>query len=210
MFDNSPVSGICGQRPVYGCVLIGGKSTRLGKPKHLLERDNKSWLEHTVEIISQVAEQTVIAGEAALPEKLRNCIRLQDVPGIDGPMAGILAAMRWAPQVSWLVTACDLPNLSVEALRWLLATRGPNVWATLPKLHDKTHVEPLLAHYDFHSRDLLEKLAGEKNFSLNSLAGNSNVLTATPPPELTSAWSNINTPEQLQDYLDANAIGGQQ
>ena len=210
MFDNSPVSGIGGQTPVYGCVLIGGKSNRLGTPKHLLEVEGNTWLDRTVEILRQVTDQTVIVGDGDLPASLQDCIRLQDVPGIDGPMAGILAAMRWATQASWLVTACDLPNLSVEALRWLLKTRRPDVWATLPKLSNKTHVEPLLAHYDFRSRGLLEELARERKFSLNSLADNSNVLTATPPPELTSAWSNINTPEQLQDYLDANAIGGQQ
>ena len=208
MLENLPAFGICSQTPVFGCVLIGGKSTRLGRPKHLLERDGKTWLEHTVELLRQVTEQTVVVGTGTLPEKLRDCVRLHDAPKIDGPMAGVLAAMRWAPQVSWLVTACDLPGLSVEALRWLLTTRRPGIWATLPKLQNKTNVEPLLAHYDFRSRTLLEELARQRKFSLNLLAAGSKVLSAAPPAELTPTWSNINTPEQLQNYLDTTGPDG--
>ncbi|NIA06159.1 MAG: NTP transferase domain-containing protein [Actinobacteria bacterium] len=188
--------------PVFGCVLIGGKSTRLGKPKHLLERNGKTWLEHTVELLRQVTDRTVIAGVGMLPEKLRDCVRLYDAPKIDGPMAGVLSAMRWARRASWLVTACDLPGLSVEALRWLLTTRRPGIWATLPKLQNKVNAEPLLAHYDFRSRTLLEELARQRKFSLNLLAAGSKVLSTAPPAELSPAWLNINTPQQLQSYLD--------
>ena len=204
MFDNLPVFGMRGQTRVYGCVLIGGRSTRLGTPKHLLKREGKTWLERTVEILQQVTEQTVIVGDGELPANLRDCIRLYDVPEVDGPMAGILAAMRWAPQASWLVAACDLPNLSVQALRWLLEARRPGVWATLPKLPNRKHFEPLLAHYDFRSRLLLERMAQQRSFSFDLLASSPKVITVTPPAELASAWVNINTPEQLHDYLGAN------
>ena len=188
--------------PLIGCVLAGGKSTRMGEPKHLLDRNGKTWLEHTVELLRLVADQTVIVGADTLPENLQSCVRLHDVPKVDGPMAGILAAMRWAPQASLLVAACDLPRLSIDALRWLLTTRTPGIWATLPRLQGKTNVEPLLAHYDFRSRLLLEELAQQRKFSLNLLAAASKIISPEPPRKLAAAWLNINTPEQLQDYLD--------
>ena len=109
--------------------------------------------------------------------------------------------MRWAPQVSWLVTACDLPALSINALRWLLTTRAPGVWATLPKLKGKPNVEPLLAYYDFRSRLLLDQLAQQRDFSLTHLAANPKVISPAPPTGLAPAWQNVNTPEQLQTYL---------
>ena len=35
--------------PVWGCVLIGGRSRRMGRPKHLIEAGGCSWLERTVQ-----------------------------------------------------------------------------------------------------------------------------------------------------------------
>ena len=182
--------------PVFGCVLIGGASSRMGKPKHLLRRNGHTWLEHTAELLHQVCEQVVIVGSGVVTDELAQHLRLADIPEAQGPMAGLLAAMRWAPQVSWLVAACDLPAISLEALHWLLATRSPGVWATLPSLAGVPGVEPLLAHYDFRSRLLLEHLVADREFSLSRLATHPKVISPAPPDQLSCAWQNINTPEQ--------------
>jgi len=182
--------------PVFGCVLIGGASSRMGKPKHLLRRNGRTWLKHTAELLDQVCEEVVIVGSGEVPDGLGNHRRLTDVPDAQGPMAGLLSAMRWAPQVSWLVAACDLPAISLEALHWLLATRSPGVWATLPSLAGVPGVEPLLAHYDFRSRLLLEHLVADREFSLSRLATHPKVISPVPPDQLSCAWQNINTPEQ--------------
>jgi molybdopterin-guanine dinucleotide biosynthesis protein MobB len=187
--------------PLYACVLIGGKSTRMGRPKHLLRKDGGTWLERTVGLLRSKAQTVAVIGEGALPETLGDLVRLADAPDARGPMAGILAAMRWAPRASWLVAACDLPALSGEALDWLLATRAPGRWATLPRLEAAGRVEPLLAHYDFRARALLEELAAGGNFRLQDLSQARAVYTPSPPAGLAEAWRNVNTPEDLgQDH----------
>ena len=117
--------------PILGCVLIGGQSSRMGHPKHMIQKNGRTWIERTVELLEQLTSRVIIAGTGTLPESVRDCDRLVDVPHVRGPMAGILAALRWAPGSTWLVTACDLPLLSLSALKWLLSTRAPGVWATL-------------------------------------------------------------------------------
>ena len=112
-------------------------------------------------------------------------------------MAGILAAMRWAPWASWLVAACDLPNLSAEALEWLLATRAAGVWATVPLLAGARGVEPLLAHYDFRAGAILERLAADGRFAPSLVAEHPKVAAPTPPSHLARAWDNVNTPGDL-------------
>jgi len=114
------------------------------------------------------------------------------VPDAQGPMAGLLAAMRWNPRASWLVAACDLPELSEAALEWLLVSRSPGVWATLPRLPGAEGIEPLLAHYDFRSRTLLEQMTLQRNFKLNDLFGFKKVMTPLAPEDLQSAWTNVN------------------
>jgi len=185
------------QAPVYGCVLIGGKSRRMGTPKHLLETGGVTWIEQTVALLRAAVERVAIVGGGHVPLGLSNVIRLSDVPDADGPMAGLLAAMRWAPHVSWLVAACDLPNLSQGALQWLLSTRAPGLWATLPRLPADKGVEPLLAHYDLRARGVLEDLAARGRFSPSLLAEHPKVATPTPPAHLLSAWANVNSPADL-------------
>jgi molybdopterin-guanine dinucleotide biosynthesis protein A len=107
-------------------------------------------------------------------------------------MAGMLSAMNWNRSATWLFIACDLPCIEPEALQWLLSTRAPGVWATVPRLPDSKGVEPLLAHYDFRARYLLENLSRPCD-----IADEGKVITPEPPAEIQSAWQNINTPDDL-------------
>ena len=191
--------------PVYGCGLIGGRSARMGRPKHLLATGGRTWLERAVGLLRPLAERVVIVGAGEVPAALADAMRLPDVPDAEGPMAGLLAAMRWAPLGSWLVAACDLPGLSAGALEWLLSTRRPGVWATLPRLPAGAGgepplvgmVEPLLAHYDFRAGPLLERSAAARHYALSPLAQHPKVDSPAPPAEFESAWENVNTPENL-------------
>lgn len=183
--------------PVWGCVLIGGKSSRMGRPKHLLYRENRTWVEQTVALLRLRTEQVVIAGAGALPPSLAGMPRLDDVPGLGGPLAGILAAFRRYPEVSWLVAACDLPDLEVGALQWLLAGRGPGVVAILPDLAGDGRVEPLLAYYDRQCRSLLETMAATGQRRMQWLRQAAGVITPQPPEALRRSWRNVNTPQEL-------------
>ncbi len=182
--------------PVFGCVLIGGKSRRMGYPKHLIQKNGKTWIQRTVELLEQTTSQVAIVGGES---EMANCVHLADVPDLRGPMAGVLAALRWAPHVSWLVVACDLPLLSLPSLEWLLSTRSPGVWATLPRLQEPgRHIESVLAHYDYRTRQLVEDLAIEGDFSLSHLESHEKVITPSPPPALEPAWQDVDTPAQLE------------
>ena len=133
--------------------------------------------------------------------RLHAVTHLPDVPGVRGPMAGILAAMRWNPGVSWLTAACDMPQISKPALEWLHAGCRPGVWAVMPHVPGlEKEVQPLLAAYDFRARTLLESAARNHDYALVRLASHEKVITPEPPRDLAGAWRNINSAEDLQDY----------
>jgi len=184
--------------PLFACVLIGGKSSRMGVPKHLLQKDGKSWLERTVDLVRRVARTVVVVGGGRLPPPMNDATRLPDAPDAGGPIAGILAAMRWAPLASWLVVACDLPNLSCEALCWLLSARKPGVWAVLPMIENNERPEPLLAHYDFRARGLLEELVSQGDFCPAHILRSAKVISPSPPAHLAPAWTNVNAIRDLR------------
>ena len=182
---------------VWGCVLIGGRSRRMGRPKHLIEQDGRCWLERTVDLLGQCVQRVVIAGPGAVPATLAGIENLTDAKGVAGPLAGILAAFRAHPGVSWLVAACDLPDMEVGALHWLLACRAPGVVAVMPDLASDGRIEPLLAYYDHSCLGLLEAMAASGQRRMNRLRAAAGVITPQPPAHLRGSWRNVNTPEEL-------------
>ncbi|MBU1986046.1 MAG: molybdopterin-guanine dinucleotide biosynthesis protein B [Proteobacteria bacterium] len=190
------------QVPVWACVLIGGRSSRMGRPKHLIEKEESTtattWLEHTVALLQPlIGENIALSGAGFVPESLAHFPRLPDIPEARGPLTGILAAMRWQPAVSWLLIACDMPDISTEALSWLLARRRPGYWGTVPCLHEDGYVEPLLAHYDYRCAPLFERLLTSGSLRIGQIARQNKIETPLIPLHLRSSWHNINTPQEL-------------
>ncbi len=183
--------------PVWGCVLIGGRSRRMGVPKHLLDQNGVTWIERTVAMLQRKVAQVVISGCGDLPASLADLPRVDDVPGLAGPLAGILAAFRRYPQVSWLIVACDLPDMQEGALQWLLDCRNPGVLAVMPELAGDGRIEPLLAYYDCACLPLLEALASAGYRRMSRLQGEAGVITPQPPIHLRACWHNVNTPKEF-------------
>lgn len=182
--------------PVHAGVLIGGGSRRMGRPKHLLRVDGRTFVEHAVETLSPLVDGVVLLGSGDLPASCRELPCLPDPPGLGGPLSGILGALRWAPAATWMVVACDLPRIGPEAISWLLDQRAPGVHAVLPR-RDAAGVEPLLALYDARVRVLLERLAAARCLAPSALAPHARVQTPIPPKAILGSWQNVNTPEDL-------------
>ena len=184
------------ERRINGVVLVGGASRRMGRPKQLVVHRGVTLSERAVEAISGHVEKIVLAGLGLVPRPLESLPRLPDSPGVVGPLAGLLSVMRWAPDATWVVAACDMPRVKPEAVAWLIEQRRPGVWAVMPRLlHGR--VEPLLAVYEPQARPLLEAHAARGQWGPRHLAANDRVICPTPPAELIGAWANVNTPEEI-------------
>ncbi|MEN8191152.1 MAG: molybdenum cofactor guanylyltransferase, partial [Thermodesulfobacteriota bacterium] len=191
--------------PLWACILIGGRSSRMGQPKHLLAANqDTSWLERTVETVSPLVEGVALSGAGEVMESLESLPRIGDIPGLKGPMTGLLSAMRFQPRTSWLLIGCDMPSISSEAINWLLQNRLPGIWATMPRLSAKAPVEPLLACYDFRCRYLVEELAVNDIRRIRKIAKSSKVIKPVIPKEFVSAWHNINTPGELTEFTGSS------
>jgi molybdopterin-guanine dinucleotide biosynthesis protein A len=186
-------------RPVWACILIGGKSSRMGQPKHLLhDSHGRSWLEGMVETVQPLVDGVVFSGGGEVPQALTSYIRLPDIPGVAGPLTGLLAAMRWQPDVSWLVLACDMPAVTVESIGWLLEQSGPGSWGSVPAIAGKRGVEPLFARYEPQSAAIFEQLAAAGVRRISRITECEKIRVVQVPDHLQSAWENVNTPEDLK------------
>jgi molybdopterin-guanine dinucleotide biosynthesis protein A len=167
----------------------------MGRPKQLVEIGGGTMVEHVVRALSGEVDEVVLLGSGPVPATLEGLSRAADADDCQGPMAGILGALRTRPGSCWVVAPCDLPLLQRAAVRWLVGTRKPGTWAVLPSLEG--FVEPLLALYEPESRTLLEEAAAAGEHALHRLAASSRVATAEPPGGLRRCWFNANTPHEI-------------
>ncbi len=184
--------------PATGAVLIGGKSSRMGQPKHLIEHaSGTTWLEHTVTTINPFVENLVISGKGRIPASLKNLVRIDDLPDLQGPLAGIGGLFRSRPLTSWLVTACDMPYISGLAVTWLLDQRRRTCLAVIPQNPKTGRSEPLLGWYNYRCGALIDELISSGSRRISDLCRHNLVLQPQIPDHLTDNWRNINYPEEI-------------
>ncbi len=99
-------------------ILAGGKSTRMGSDKALLEFDGESLLARTLLKARAVAGRVCIVGSREKFELFGPVI--EDEYTDRGPLAGIHAALRATTSDLNLMLAVDMPLLPESALKYLL------------------------------------------------------------------------------------------
>jgi molybdopterin-guanine dinucleotide biosynthesis protein A len=140
---------------LYGLVLSGGKSTRMGKDKGLLDYHGTPQRGYTYNLLSQVCDETFLSIRKNQADEIPNDFKtILDEDEFKGPFNGILSAHKKHPKVAWLVLACDMPLMSVEALQELIAARNPNKLATAFALKENPLPEPLAAIWEANSLSL--------------------------------------------------------
>jgi molybdopterin-guanine dinucleotide biosynthesis protein A len=113
---------------VSAFILCGGASSRMGKPKGLLEIGGQPLIGRTARLLEPLVCDVMLVGSpdpyALLGLRVIEDQRFSSSGRGDktlGPLAGIATALA-ATQRDWnLILACDLPYLNAEWLDWLLA-----------------------------------------------------------------------------------------
>ncbi|MGE5233926.1 MAG: molybdenum cofactor guanylyltransferase [Acidobacteriota bacterium] len=182
--------------PLFGGLLVGGRSRRMGRSKQLLRLGASTLLERAAAALEPAVDELVLLGAGEVPPALSGLRRIADASGAQGPLAGLLAALASTPTGAWLIAACDLPAITPAAVAWLLEQRRRGRRAILPRL-DTAGVEPLLALYEPAALSLLLDLQARGISSLQPLAGMPGVFSPRVPAALRSAWRNVNTPQEL-------------
>lgn len=185
--------------PLYGLVLAGGQSRRMGRDKAALRRGGQSQLAYVVQLLQVLVERVFVSTRAdQQQEKERS--RFEQI--VDrylnmGPVAGILSAMDEYPQADWLVVACDLPNIDTQTVSYLLDNRATDKpFSCYSSSHDGLP-EPLCTVYTAGSAAILRRFVADGILCPRKmLIRSDSLLLAQPNPH---ALDNVNTPEDLQD-----------
>ncbi|ELR96658.1 molybdenum cofactor guanylyltransferase [Gloeocapsa sp. PCC 73106] len=142
-------------------ILAGGKSSRMGTDKALLQLNNRPLLQIICETAQQTSQYLYVV--TPWPERYinilpPNCNLVRELSS-HGPLVAFAQGLS-AVTTEWvLLLACDLPCLEVEAIReWigLLQQVPVGAIALLPK-HPTKGWEPLIGFYRTRALPLIEE-----------------------------------------------------
>lgn len=120
-----------------GAILCGGASTRMGRDKAFIEVDGVPMVLRVATALREAGCHPVFAvggNQAALIELGIEFVA--DLHPGEGPVGGVLTALTACATPGVVVVACDLPRLSADTIRSLVAASGaaPAIVATTDRL----------------------------------------------------------------------------
>jgi len=101
-------------------ILVGGKSSRMGRAKALLPFDNEPLIAHVVRRLKSWFPEIIVvaAPDQELPEL--SAVLVRDEIAYQGPVSGIYHGLKAATKDVCFVTSCDAPFLNFELIDHLL------------------------------------------------------------------------------------------
>lgn len=132
--------------PLYGLVLAGGKSSRMGYDKSKINYHGKEQQEHLADVMSTYCDRVFISKKEKTTDLSHDVIA--DSFEKLGPYGAIMSAFKKYPDAAWLVAACDIPLLQGNHLKRLVDERKASKVATCYYNPDTHFPEPLITLWE--------------------------------------------------------------
>ena len=154
---------------LYGLVMCGGKSSRMGTDKSRIVYQQKEQQYHVYEMLQILCEKVFISCNAEQGKTIDLAYNfIIDEPEFDnvGPMSGLLSALKKMPHTNLLVIGCDYPYVTIDVLKGFVKSIKQTTIAAAFYNEEQQLYEPLLAYYSAQSLEILLHSFKENNFSL--------------------------------------------
>lgn len=215
--------GTGSEKTLLGVVLAGGRSSRMGQDKALLELlDGTTLLECQLRRLSSLVPEVVLSvrdrNYAFLQKRLTACGRVRLLPDETdevGPLGGIASALGKAEREHFagvLVLPCDMPLITEGLL-----ARLTGFWHEAPETlvtaleESSGRVYPLSAVWSVEALPFVRKALVSGDYSLRRAVDGKYWRTLVLAPEEDVLLANANTPQEWQEIrkrLASDACGG--
>lgn len=177
-----------------GLVLAGGKSRRFGTNKSTYVVDGRRMIDWVVLAVRPLVREVMIsvAKEGQVPGGLNGRTVTDALPGL-GPLGGIVSGLSEAETPWLLVVACDMPFVTTDALRRLVAACDPEMDAIIATDGDGRR-HPLCACFHRSVRRRIDEQIAASELSLHGLLDRIAVREVRLPSEV---LRNANRPNDL-------------
>jgi molybdopterin-guanine dinucleotide biosynthesis protein A len=151
---------------ISGIILSGGKSSRMGTDKGLLQFKNRPLIEYSLQLLKPCCNEILISTNKKKYEYLGLPLIKDELKDI-GPIGGIYSCIKKINNDKALITACDIPEIMPEILQSLveLSKNADVVYLSLPS--GKIQSLPLLISKKIES--VIDSQIKKKEFALHKL-----------------------------------------
>lgn len=181
---------------IKALILIGGKSTRMGHDKYLIEVDGKPQYQILHEMASSLGLETYIS---CSKEQIHHIdgkySTITDEYEAIGPIGGIASAILTDKKTSWLVLSCDLIALKSETIKTLLEANDNNYDIVTYGNESDGFWETTCTIYNPEAFIVIKRKVRDEQYKIQELLRKCTVKALTPPQG--DELKNANTPEDL-------------
>ncbi len=187
---------------VSAAIMAGGKSRRMGQDKAWIELDGEPLIARVAAALAEVADEVIVVANHPRYESLGLRVVPDRYPA-GGALGGIATGVGAATHDTVLVAACDMPFLSADVWRAILAHAG-EADVVIPRIGGE--YETLHALYTKACLPHMARAIAENRLRVISFFDQVRVLPLEEPelravdPTL-RAFTNVNTPEELASAL---------
>ncbi|MGH7998702.1 MAG: nucleotidyltransferase family protein [Brasilonema sp.] len=159
---NSPQAEENAASTIGAIILAAGASTRMGKPKQLLQFQGRSFLRHTIEVVVDSVCNPIIVVLGAYAEKMHQEVSQLPVLVVENPhwyegmgasiKVGMTALNAAAEGIEGVVlTLCDQPFISCDVINQLVAAYHSTGQGIIASEYAETLGVPALFSHKFFS-----------------------------------------------------------
>jgi len=155
-----------------GIVVCGGKSSRMGTDKSMLQYYNDPQRYHIAQLIQPFCAEVYISlnkNQVEVKDDKYKIIRDKDEFNDLGPMTALLSSYDHLPDKNLLFIGCDYPLLTQNELSLFVRSINETTKAKVFFNETENLYEPLLAYYATSFKDLLTQHFLNGNNSLQQL-----------------------------------------
>ncbi len=182
--------------PSIAVVLAGGEGRRMGGSKPTRRLGGTTLIGRALELARSYAVHVAVAvrEESQAPGVAARL--LLDDPAIEGPLAGLASALRFAREMGadhLLTLPCDTPRLPADFAARLSSARP----ATAVVARSGGRLHPVCALWSLRVLDALPAYLASGRRSLRGLAETVGMTVVDWPLTASDPFANANTPEEL-------------
>ncbi len=184
---------------VSGIILAGGKSSRLGQNKALIEFEGEPIIQRVVNVLHPLVDEIVLATNTPECFTFLGLRMVADLYAGTGALGGLHAGLSAIQSEYGLVVGCDMPFLNAALLEYMLLHKaGHDI--VIPRIGD--YYEPLHAIYARRCLPAIERSIESGQRRLLGFASQMDVRYIDPdeiaridPQRL--SFFNLNAPDDL-------------
>ncbi len=187
--------------PLFGLVLAGGRSRRMGIPKESLLYRGKPEAQRIYDILDDITDRAYysIRVDQAWDPVFAGGRRIIDRTPGDGPLGALWSAFRTGESAGWLIVPTDMPFLDSAELMMLIEARqreagivayddGGGGFLTLPAIYEAKLSDTVMAKM------------GEGRKAIVGLGDETEIIRVLPGDQ--ERLMNINTPKEKTRVME--------